>query len=184
MKIVEREEWYSGENGENDEIIRPKIKIKRVHRYFGGIRQRLAGVRYQNGRDGQLKRTCISFVFDNSKTTKRDLTGKSTGAQTLEKIKSTYDERVAARRREVAEAERRKRKKSLTKRQKEILRQRRMDKRIREQNMRWIDENKLLRPPRTPTTEMHRIIMERTKIYHKKQTAIEAKEIREKHKLC
>uniref|UniRef100_A0AC35F7X8 GATOR complex protein WDR24 n=1 Tax=Panagrolaimus sp. PS1159 TaxID=55785 RepID=A0AC35F7X8_9BILA len=183
MKIVEREEWYSGENGENDEIIRPKIKMKRVHRYFGGIRQRLAGVRYQNGRDGQIKRTCISFVFDNLKTTKKDLTGKSTGAQTLEKIKSTYDERVAARRREVAEAERRKRKKSLTKRQKEILRQRRMDKRIREQNMRWIDENKLLRPPRTPTTEMHRIIMERTKIYHTKQNAIEAKEIREKHKL-
>uniref|UniRef100_A0A914YS47 GATOR2 complex protein WDR24 n=1 Tax=Panagrolaimus superbus TaxID=310955 RepID=A0A914YS47_9BILA len=185
MKIVEREEWYSAENGQDEEMINPskKVKVKRVHRYFGGIRQQLDGIRFQNGRDGQIKRTCISFVFDNSKTTKNDLNGKSSGPQTLEKIKSTYDERVAARKREVAEAERIKRKKSLTKRQKEILRQKRMEKRIRVQNMRWIEDNKLLRPPRTPTTEMHRIIMDRTKIYHTKQTSIEAKEIKEKHKL-
>ena len=184
MKIIEREEWYTGPPGLDDDMNPRKIKIKRVHRYFGGMRQKLAGVRFQNTKDGQIKRTCISFVFDNSKAEKMDLSGNKPMQRTLEKIKATYDERVAARRKDVAEAERKKRKKNLTNSQKEILHQKRVERRIREQNMRWIEENKILQLSRAPINEVQRIIVERTKMYHAKQTAIEANEMRKKRRNC
>ena len=173
LQIPKREEWYTGESiGPNDFIPQPsKVLSHKVHRFSS---DRYPIPAFKNSPNGLVRRTCVSFVFDHSKyTVKEQQVGKRTHSHTLEKVRIAYQQKLAKRRMEIAEAGKRKAKKKMSSEEVEAAKRKKAKRRVREINLKWIESNRILQSPRVPLNELQRIIIERATNYYHQEVAKE-----------
>lgn len=168
MTLPYREEWYGGiGNKTKPPPSQPqRILSGRVYRYYGHIQ--LPEIVIEEEPKNKLNRTCITKLFQPPKLSKYKNNGKKNADQTLEKMKNLYQQQLRKKREHIAELmrKRRQRKRQRTWKEKKAAVKKMAKERIRELNLKWIENHRILQKNKTPLNAVQRLIVEKCKKYY------------------
>lgn len=170
LQIPNREEWYTGSSIVSPELspLVRKASQKRFHRYYS-YHHKFPSVSFKNTPKGEIRRTLASSVFDITTLSKDLPDTKKNNYHTMNKIKETYQQKMANRKHEIAAAIKRKMRKKLTTEEQSVVRRKRAQRKIREINLRWIESNRILQSTRTPLNKLQRLIINKSTQYYERK---------------